>query len=486
MAGRDGFFSAIEEGYDWLTGKKRGGFSKYDRVVDRTLEQIPDKMPYKPKYTKASKKRAYGSKPRTSMKKRKRTYSRTYKPRKVVRKKYKKTTSASDGLMDVSKAATAPKYHVAIDRRKTFGSVENHSNSKMAWIGGCDIGDQQTFCRNIARAILQKYLAKMGDVRTAVDADDDHADAKLFKSFIVTYKIDSYSTAHLGEGIEDHDHGNNIDNSSLVTMGDTLGDQIFAKAERGFYPSSIKFHSGDFVDAAETEARGHPVISDYRLGEHYLDIQVTTLFRLHNITPSDTTDAGENPANSVHDINANPISGKIFTFRNQRPVFHSGYVDFKKDDPTTQDGIERLNRYDNNFDVIKRFATTKDAFAHIAAPPLNAKTIWSNVSGQGTIRMAPGAYRTYNAKFLRSGTVRQLIRDAIRVRVDAGTSTDPSNGLATKNPPLGSSWLFCFQPSMRTSNDELVKLGYDQTQVYKTSLRFKKALGIPTRDIMVE
>ena len=460
------------------------------RYVERDSDQIgykpPQKMPTRRNFgpVKAGKKRAYGSKPRTSYKKRKRTMTRSYKPRKMVRKKYKKTTAASYGLMDVSKAATAPKTNVVIDRRKTYGSVVNTTNSKMAWIGISDIGDQKTFLRSVARAVLQRYLVKLGDFRTKEDYSPDALEPgshnQLWKELQVLYKPEAYNTVHEAAGVASHSDGGVITNNRMDTLADTLGDQFHYWAERGFYPADICFYGDDFITTG-TVTRGRPIIYDNRFGEHIVDAQVTTLFRLHNISPSDQTDAGENPANTIHDINANPINGKVFTFRNQRPTFHVGYEENIRNEPTTRDGMEFLNRYDTTFDVIKAPSNTVDAFAHIEAPPLNARAVWSNVAGQGTIRMAPGSYRTYNAKFGRSMTLRTLIRDTVRVRVDTAGN---DQGVTAKNPPLGSSALFCFQPSMRTSGGEIVKLGYDQTQVYKMSFRFKKQMGLPTRNIM--
>jgi hypothetical protein len=477
--GDDGFFSVIDDAYDYLTGKKKGGFGKYDRVVDRTLDQIPDrsaprsqKMP-----AKAYKKRSYASKkPRTSNKKRKRTYTPTNKPKKILRKKYKKRTSVSTGLIDVSKRATAPKGHVAMLRRKTYGTVQSTSYSKMAWIGVSDVGQQQVFAQAVAQAILMKYLTKMGDHRTETDYNPSaHSTAAgisgagahsydMFHSFQVKYSLDAY-----GEGTTAAQDffGSSIINDSIDTMTTVLGAEIVTQAKLGRYPSLITFFRDDFISAGSV-TKGAPRLLDNRLGDHYLDMKITTLLRLQNISPSDSPEAG---ADTVHDIHANPIQGKVFTFRNQRPHFKDAYQSNNSFDTTTRVGMQSLNDYDQSpFDVIKG-ATNDDAFAHISRPPLNPRSLFSNAAGHGSVMLAPGAYRGYNCKFQRSETVKNFIKGVFRIGDDG------------KMPPIGASMMMCFQPSMRTSDTELVKLGYDYTAVYNCGVRFKKQMGLPVRDI---
>ena len=470
--GDDGFFSVGRDLGNYLFGKKKGGFSKYDRVVDRTLDQIPDQMPTRRNFgpvTKTGKKRSVGyAKSRTYSKKRK--FPRSYKPKKIVRKKYKKTTAASYGLIDVSRRATAPKGHVALLRRKTFGDVQSHESSKMAWIGTSDIGQQSIFCQAIAQAILMKYLSKIGDHRTdssydpqTIDNNNPQHNFDMFHSFQVKYAMDAFNEDHATAGLTRDHFGNAILNGSIQDMVDTFGTQLRQQAENGRYPTTIAFYRDDFINIGST-TKGAPRVLDNRLGEHYIDIKVTTILRLHNISPS------EENGTSIHDINANPIQGKVYTFRNQRPKFTDAYQENQVFDPTTRDGMETLNKYKGNFDIIKG-VPGDDAFAHLERPPLNPRSLWDNSVAQGTVLMSPGAYRTYNCKFARTETVKNMLKGVIRV-----------SG-AGKNPPIGSSVMMCFQPSMRNSDTELVKLSYDYTAVYNCAMRHKKSIGLPVREV---
>ena len=370
---------------------------------------------------------------------------------------------ADHGIIDVSKGVKAPGLGCATHRRKMFGSVENHVNSKMCWIGASDIGDQAQLCKVLAQAVMQYYMRRVGDQRNAFDSVGSE---QAFTNFRVRYTRSAPNPTMTGT---DEVTGAFIQNSRLDTMSDNFAAEMFAKAEQGYYPSAITFRRDDLANGFTIQ---RTILNDEGLSRHKINLSVNSQYKIQNVTPTEGTTG---TTGSINDINANPLTGKVFTFRNQRPLFREDYLSGFTD-PTTVDGIKHLNRVQQSTDVLKAPSSTVDAFAHIAAPPIYAKTLWRNAISQGAVSLTPGGYKHYSTKFGREGTLRTLLEGIVMIRYDIN-----GEGQTAKFPPMGSSFMMCLQPVMRTSASELVKIAYDGTLIYKATLNPRRVGNIPTR-----
>jgi len=82
----------------------------------------------------------------------------------------------------------------------------------------------------------------------------------------------------------------------------------------GLYPSAIVFTAP--VAGIGTN---HSVLRDVNLGRHVITVSCQGRFRFQNVTPAGTG-AEENSTN-INAVDANPVNGKVYTFRNQAPLF---------------------------------------------------------------------------------------------------------------------------------------------------------------------
>ena len=92
-----------------------------------------------------------------------------------------------------------------------------------------------------------------------------------------------------------------INDGTIKSMATSLGLQMAAEAGKGFYPVSIAFDTPD--------QSGHK-LEDKNLGRHSVTVSCKGRFRFQNVTEAE----GEH-GNNINAIDANPVSGKIYTFK---------------------------------------------------------------------------------------------------------------------------------------------------------------------------
>ena len=285
----------------------------------------------------------------------------------AVRSMPKFRIGSNAGLIVSNQKVPRPRAGSVQYRRSVFGSV---SAQDKLWLGGSSIGTEGTHFRTVAQAILIHYMNQMGDYRATNDAPA----AGVFSRFKMTYGMDapaSFATPPVVPSTF-------INDGTIKSMATSLGLQMAAEAGKGFYPVSIAFDTPD--------QSGHK-LEDKNLGRHSVTVSCKGRFRFQNVTEAE----GEH-GNNINAIDANPVSGKIYTFKNQSPIFTPSYVEAAS--AAVKDGIRELNTVSQSFEL---YATTvspatagKGGAAFVEpAPPLNPSSIWRNVSSTGNVAFPP-------------------------------------------------------------------------------------------------
>lgn len=396
--------------------------------------------------------------------------SRALQPREKPRKKSKgKGKSAvgalprdrigrNNGLIVSNQKVPRPKKGSVQYRKSNFGIVESLNK---VWIGGSSIGQQSTHMRTIAHAILAHYLPKIGDMRAT--NDQVPAAVPVFGTYQLVYSKEAAFTNITG-GTEAT--GAAHVNASYTSMATTLGYEISFQADRGFYPLSIAFIAP--VGGIGTNTT---VLRDTNLGRHLITVSCQGRFRFQNVTPAGAGDASTN----INAIDANPVDGKIYTFRNQAPLFSENYVSTLTDAPTLA-GIKALNIVRQSFEV---YGTTTPggsgkgggAFTHIPAPPLNPSSVWRNVKSTGRAVFPPGGFKTYSTSYLRSETIAKYCQNISQPVEDVPAVTFAGSAAY---PPAGDSFMMCLRPTIKTPS-ETIRMAYNVEFIMMASIKRRKA-----------
>lgn len=371
-----------------------------------------------------------------------------------------------NGLIVSNQRVPHPKKGSIQYRKSNYGLVE--ATNKL-WIGGSSIGREVTHFRCIAHAILAHYLPKLGDMRSSNDQAPSSTTVlpatPVFGSFQVQYGKDAPSNAMTGAQFFD---GPVIVNASYTAMAVALGLQMADQAHGGLYPMAITF-------AAPVGGIGtnNALYRDVNMGRHVITVSVQGRFRFQNVTAAGEGDASTN----INAVDANPCDGKVYTFRNQAPLFSSNYVSAfdlaVPADALTVEGIEVLQNVRLPFEMYGDSNKGAAAFDHIKAPPLNPKSIWRNVSSTGSAVFPPGGFKTFTTSYLRSESIFKYCSSITQDdKLSIGTYDTSS-----VYPPAGDSFMMCLRPTIKTAN-EVIKMAYNTEYILKASIQRRKVSAL--------
>lgn len=378
---------------------------------------------------------------------------------------------------------------VKLGKRKTvLLRVHNHGTGDAVdklWIGSSSLGVQANVLKTISLAIINHYLPKVGDIRANINIGSGGGTADTWTSFRVVFDREPGFPGNAETATPGEYFSGSIVNGTIATMVETLRIQLANAAIRGYYPTEIEFVQNDFTTASTEAPR--MVYRDKLFGKMLVNYTTRGRYRFNNIT---TAGDGTGTNADRHAIDANPISGKIFTFKNQRPIFDPHYAEGITDTQTLK-GFELLGDFADGSEVIggnpgNQAANppqynSASAFVHLAAPPLRPRSIFKNVVKSGSVAIGPGAFKTYYTTFNRSTTLYKFMRDLVRV-----TYNQPSAeyNATSALPPMGDCFVMCLRPTIKSAQDEKVTVAYDYEFVHKCSVSNARRPPLPTFDLI--
>lgn len=458
-------FGSIASKSYWGKKKKKTDPFKQSGIVNQTKRKKSQgsKLPPRKSYGKklpigmpgkmSSDRKRSGYSSKRQMKKRKSSYvsRRPLKKRKTLYKGKRKKT----GRRQFTKL-----------RISNFG-VTTQQNK--IWVGASTVGPQINIYKVISLAILNKYLPKVGDIRSNLAQTTGGGAADCFSSVKIVFDRESTIPADAGG---DEYESSAIINSDLNTMVDSLAVQLNNAAIRGYYPTEIFIAKKDFTSA--TAEADRIIFRDTMFGKTKLYVKVNGRFRFNNITPA--ADGAATAGQLTTDVQANPLSGKLMAFRNQRPLFDQSYQEGLSD-ATTLAGINNLHNLEDTNEAIGGDNASVSAFAHLNAPPLNMRSVFKNFKSSSNYFLKPGSFKTHYTTFEKEVTLFTFMRDFSRARYNHALA---SNNATSKMPPYGDSFMVCLRPTIKTALNEIVKVAYDYEWKFLCALSSAKRPGLPS------
>ena len=412
-------------------------FGKYDRIVDRTLEEIPDMLP--PTRPKATPRRPYvrkGSRaspryPRTSMKKRKRTYTR-------------KTT-----FRKARKVSKTPMKNVV---RRKYDDNSVVTKDRCLWLGVHHHASYTRLYDIIGEACLKALMDKAKIYVRHYDeptSDTIGSVTLYFKRINTATGADEYDTS--------------ADNTISATPGVSFKDFATAVADRIQLRASAGSPGGGgyYLYSMSLKRTGSSSIYDHQITEMdcaKLEIQVQREITLQNITRSEDATGGET-GTSV-DIDSNPLVGKKYKFYEPIPkVFDEIRA--------SNVGTDFFGNYTPNAAGLQ--TTVDQPEDSLLSHPVNGKNIFCNVKKEGGVYLAPGKYKKEKVTFSFKGSLKDwVLKNPINAQ-----------GLLYNYTvtPSGSCTLFAFEQQLRHGTRADVKIGVNVS----TNMQAKVTPVMPKR-----
>lgn len=477
--GDDGFFSVFQDIDNYLYGKKKGGFSKYDKVVDHVLEDfdnVPDKTPQPPtkkgkpqvsKGTRAPKKkqierRNFG--PMATKKKGGYTRSRTYTKRKPAKRKRiaKKTKMSYKKRKTGSKRIALTPGTARLRLVDHLTKTENHAHYQSF----SATGKTDNYLLIIAEAMLLHYMHRVGDYRAGREmqpvGNDLATSATLDQLTTWTHMEISFL------GVNAASDGNNnskrtITNTpvagvtpSLATLAATLAGYLEEQFEIGRRVSQV----------AVFRDQNQCILFDISAGRNVIEFSSHATMKLQNTSPADAT---EGDPNSMTNIHRNPVNGFAYKFKNQVPLLKMQYLVSKSN--AVRSALDALSARNNEFTGITHvnLAAYGDEWK---SPPVAPTTLFRNYSGKTATHISPGRHTTY--------TLSEHFKGPINSFADRYIRQDKDGSFSDSTAPPGSSCIMVgLKPQYRTGGTEDIKLEREVKYTYCARMTKAKLTAMP-------
>jgi hypothetical protein len=378
------------------------------------------------------------------------------------------------------------------------------SDTRRLWTGANTIGDEQFLCSLVAEAMMENILRSIKDTRSDKDAVTD---AGFLSRIIIKFQRNAiqfgnsavsrelrYDVTAASNSFNGMVYNNilgaspnlsYIDGSSSAVTQRGLRDHLYDFAVEGYYPEKL------FLYRIDSGFGTHEILRDTQYGRSNIKMSIAGLHKFQNVTPADNVDAAQYNANA---IDANPLSGKIYTFRNLAPRFNPGWLTSQS--VATQSELERMaGRPANRVHWDYKQLSSGDSAAGVAMPSINefklpvlrTRAVFSNAKTSTNISIPPGGFKIFKTRFTYDGTIVRLLRDITQVMQQTGSMTGTPNqtNSGADYPSLGDSFLLCLTPSMKTGGaDDAVTLGFDFTKDGQAYMTKYTAGTMPTTNVV--
>ncbi len=198
-----------------------------------------------------------------------------------------------------------------------------------------------------------------------------------------------------------------------------------------------------------------------------IDFSYMRKYKWQNVTPADTTQApGEFNQFSVNDINANPLSGRIYQYKHAVPQVRGAKLDNedlpqlnKIQDITGTDGALDCTAFRNgNYNSLLEFPFKQ---------PYKSMEIFKDTLSEDKVYMPPGGYK----QLIRKGKKTMNYSRFVQATLDNGYNYTRHNAGSDVVPGIGTSTIWALEPVIRTTTLEVVRVATQMETWYTAKAR---------------
>lgn len=214
----------------------------------------------------------------------------------------------------------------------------------------------------------------------------------------------------------------------------------------------------------------YTTFATYDLESTMIDFSYMRKYKWQNVTPADTTQQpGEFNQFSVNDINANPLSGKIYQYKHSVPQVRGAKLD-NEDLPQLQkiqnsegiDGYLDTTAFRNGgFDSVLEFPFKQ---------PYKSMEIFKDTVSEDKVYMPPGGYKQLIRKGKKTMNFARFCQATIPLTSGSQNWTTRQSG-SDVEPRIGTSTIWGLEPVIRTTTNEVVRIATQMETWYTVKVR---------------
>lgn len=208
----------------------------------------------------------------------------------------------------------------------------------------------------------------------------------------------------------------------------------------------------------------------YDLENTMIDFSYMRKYKWQNVTPADTTQQpGEFNQFSVNDINANPLSGKIYQYKHSVPQIRGAKLD-NEDLPQLQK-IQNAEGADGFLDCTAfRNGGYNSILEFPFKQPYKSMEIFKDTLSEDKVYMPPGGYK----QLIRKGKKTMNFARFCQATIIRNTGTLNFERLSSGSdvePRIGTSTIWALEPVIRTNTNEVVRIATQMETWYTAKAR---------------
>ena len=377
----------------------------------------------------------------------------------------------TQGQIKNTSRAVMPKYRIGSligtekSRRKVKGKMDplvitEHSDvhakvqqPMLAYWGYSDAGSLDQQLEMGVRALVNMFVRRSGLKPTNIYQAFDESYLQEYAGQS-TIRLNRIVFAY--QSVKIDGTANNIEvvfpvaeNMSIYNITQTIMTDIKTQSTAGtFKPVRALLQSHDQVATGTTPYR---TFATYDLENTMIDFSYLRKYKWQNVTPADTTQSpGEFNQFSVNDINANPLSGKIYKYKHRVPQIRAANLD--NQDYVQLRKIQKGEGADGALDCTAfRVGDYNSDLEYPFKQPYKSQQIFKDTETEDKCSMPPGGYKQLVRKGKKTMSfTRFTLATAARSNYEYVSSGN------TIPPPIGTSTIWGFEPVMRTTTNEVV------------------------------
>jgi len=254
------------------------------------------------------------------------------------------------------------------------------------------------------------------------------------------------------------------DTDSVHLITQVIIAELKSKATSGAH-APVRAMLQSFVSGTYT------TFATFDLENTMIDFSYMRKYKWQNVTPADTTQVpGEFNQFSVNDINANPLSGKIYQYKHRVPQVRGAKLDNedlpqlqKIQDNALDDGALDCTAFRNgDYNSLLEFPFKQ---------PYKSMEIFKDTVSEDKVYMPPGGYKqlirkgkkTMNfTRFCQATIVQASYPLNSRIRFNSGSTIEPR---------IGTSTIWALEPVIRTTSNEVVRVATQMETWYTAKAR---------------
>lgn len=348
------------------------------------------------------------------------------------------------------------------------GTAQEYAGGHSLWLGGSSVGQHDEVFKIVADSFICHYLKRIGDHRSSrTQLPNSNYKARIFSKIDISFGRIGGNTDT--EALTYHTLANDSIDIMVANLSATL-------RQRWIEHSEVPIRVLIYRYLKDT---GDPEQVSFR--DDFVEKAIFTFSSKANYKINNTTVALDGNDN-VNAVDANPIDGRIYTFRNRVPIFSPSYL--MNLDTTVSLSLQQLSAIgdgyvpspfvDGKYGVNYENLNKVDVPDSLHAPVLRPSVVFNNCKTSTKVQFAPGGFKAFAMSYAHSGTMNSLFKH-LQKQVFHGAA--PNQRIC---PPGADSFLICLKPTIRTGGANQMALHTQAEFVYKCNMKSGKPCKLPT------